>query len=156
MSEEGIRAYVLLSSLDWAEITSRGGAYIPPWEGGKLEVQEIKEREREILPAYGELVSLFPEGVQGEVARLLLRYQEFQLLALDLLSSPPRSFAGFGVITSDEVNLRAGPGGRYPLEGRLSRGQTVVVQGEEGYWVRVWLPGGREGYVFRDYVQREG
>lgn len=121
-----------------------------------MDLQELKKREAEMVAAYEELARLYGEGTAGEVARLLLRYQEFQLLALDLLSSPPQSFAGFGVIVSDEVNLRAGPGGRYPLEGRLSRGQTVAIQGEEGYWVRVWLPGGREGYVFRDYLRREG
>ncbi len=121
-----------------------------------MDLEELKRQEKELVPVYGELARTYGEGTAGEVARLLLRYQEFQLLALDLLSSPPQSFAGFGVITSDEVNLRAGPGGRYPLEGRLSRGQTVVVQGEEGYWVRVWLPGGKEGYVFRDYLRREG
>ncbi|WP_169238104.1 SH3 domain-containing protein [Candidatus Roseilinea sp. NK_OTU-006] len=57
-------------------------------------------------------------------------------------------------VSNDFVNLRAGPGTRYDLLGRLSRGQTARVTGKssDGQWWQISVEG-RTAWVLGQYVQ---
>jgi len=56
----------------------------------------------------------------------------------------------FASLSADEVNMRTGPGTRYPIEWILTkRGMPVEIVAEYEAWRRVRDPGGDEGWVFR-------
>jgi hypothetical protein len=64
-------------------------------------------------------------------------------------SAPPRA-----VVTSDNLNVRSGPGTGYPILTALRRGDEVAVTGRNaaGNWLQVLLAGGKQGWVWADYV----
>lgn len=54
-------------------------------------------------------------------------------------------------VTSENVNLRDGPGTGYNTKVRLTRGQELTCL-DSGPWVRVRLESGLEGYVAAQYI----
>lgn len=51
-------------------------------------------------------------------------------------------------VKDDVVNLRSGPGQRYSAVGTLHRGDEVRVQGQDGFWRKVYVPcTGATGWV---------
>lgn len=116
----------------------------------------LREQEEQIAEGYKELHRAAVRDVEKRLAEQIANFQRLQVLSLDLLAEGvPEQFLGFGRITGEDVNLREGPGGRYPLVGKLDKGDVVIVQGVDGYWVQVQVPRGRSGYVFKDYIQQE-
>lgn len=63
--------------------------------------------------------------------------------------SGPGVRATTATVRTESVNVREGPGTRYPVVGELTRGETVEVLDERGEWTNVRAPGGLEGWVFR-------
>ena len=56
----------------------------------------------------------------------------------------------FASLRSDEVNMRTGPGTRYPIEWVLTRqGLPVEITAEYDIWRRVKDPDGSEGWVHK-------
>ncbi len=118
---------------------------------GKLRQEEGARWER-----YRELEEGAGRDVEKRVAAQVLNFQRLQMATLDILAQGvPDQFLGLGRVDADDVNLRQGPGGRYPLLAKLNRGDMVVVLGYSGYWTQVSVPGGQTGYVFKDYLQQE-
>ena len=61
-----------------------------------------------------------------------------------------------GEITGSAVRLRAGPGTVHAVLAQLDKGDLVVIEGREGRWVKVRVPGGFPCYVHADLVKRRG
>ncbi|MBX6378528.1 MAG: SH3 domain-containing protein [Clostridia bacterium] len=118
--------------------------------------ERLRSREEELSAEYQELARLPGSPGEERLIRQLLNFQRFQVMTLELLcEGVPERFIGFGQVSEDDVNLREGPGGGYPVVERLKRGQPLVLLSTHGYWVEVQVPRGRSGYVFKDYVQQE-
>lgn len=118
--------------------------------------EQLRAEEETLVAGYKELERAANSDVGRRLVMQAARYQEFQLRCLELLSGPlPERFAGFGSITQDSVNLRSGPGGQHDLIGELDRGEQVILQGHQGFWVHIQVVGGDSGWVFRDYVQAD-
>ncbi len=116
----------------------------------------LKEREESLTEDYRALPQAALRDVEKKLAEQIANFQRLQVMSLDLLAEGvPEQFLGFGRVTGEDVNLREGPGGRYPLIGKLDRGEMVIVQGYDGFWVQVQVPRGRSGYIFKDYLQQE-
>lgn len=123
-------------------------------------VQEVaarlRQEEGELWERYRELEEGAGRDVEKRVAAQVVNFQRLQMATLEILArGVPDQFLGLGRVDADDVNLREGPGGRYPLLAKLNRGDMVVVLGYSGYWTQVSVPGGQTGYVFKDYVQQE-
>jgi len=68
--------------------------------------------------------------------------------AEDADTSPHAALPRFASLRSDEVNMRTGPGTRYPIEWVYTkRGLPVEVIAEYDIWRRVRDPEGAEGWV---------
>lgn len=116
----------------------------------------LREQEEALAADYRLLENAAARDVERRVVGQILNFQRLQLASLALLADGvPEPFMGFGHIVADDVNMREGPGGRYQAVDRLAKGTMVVIQGYSGYWVQVVVPGGRGGFVFKDYVQQE-
>lgn len=134
-------------------VHSEGGAGV---SGLRDVAARLREQEGGLAGGYEELEGAADREVERSLAGQVARYQRLQLMSLELLADGvPEPFMGFGLVNGEEVNLREGPGGRFPLVGRLARGEMVILKGYNGYWVQVQVPKGRSGYVFKDYVQQE-
>jgi tetratricopeptide (TPR) repeat protein len=67
--------------------------------------------------------------------------------------APPTSSAAVRAARSiADVNVRSGPGNAFPASGTLARGTEVEVLDERLGWLKVRLPDGREGYVYRKWL----
>lgn len=116
----------------------------------------LREREGELWEGYRELEEGTGSEVERRVAAQLVNFQRLQMATLEILAAGvPEEFLGLGRIVAEDVNLREGPGGRYPLVRKLARGELVMILGYSGYWTHVSVPRGPSGYVFKDYVQQE-
>jgi TPR repeat protein len=67
--------------------------------------------------------------------------------SLDLLKSLPQLasepwFEWTGQLTSDRINVRAGPGTNHRIVAQLAKGQAVKVLGQRDKWLKVVLPPG--------------
>jgi tetratricopeptide (TPR) repeat protein len=79
-----------------------------------------------------------------------------------LSAVPPGPEPGAGPLAATEperlfralqdVNLRKGPGNDYPRIGALATGTVVRVDGEDKGWLRVRLPSGGTGFVYRKWL----
>lgn len=70
--------------------------------------------------------------------------------------TPTPEVAPYCVITSDTLNVRAGPGVVYDRIGRVAQGEQYDILAESGTgWYLIDL-GGQEGWVSGDYVQVRG
>jgi len=58
-----------------------------------------------------------------------------------------------GVVKEDRVNLRPTPSTQYFPAGQLLKGETVLVVGQEGDWLRVVAPARMHAYVSKEYVR---
>jgi tetratricopeptide (TPR) repeat protein len=66
---------------------------------------------------------------------------------------PPTPSAGIRAARSiADVNVRSGPGNAFPASGTLARGTEVEVLDERLGWLKVRLPNGQEGYVYRKWL----
>lgn len=64
----------------------------------------------------------------------------------------PGTLAPTATVRAEGANLREGPGARFPVLGRLKRGEAVQLLDERGEWSNVRAPDGTEGWVFRDLL----
>jgi len=64
----------------------------------------------------------------------------------------------FAKVVTAEAEIRSGPGVANRVIYRAERGETFLIQGREGsgYWLKIVLPDGREGYVLGDTVEPVG
>ena len=117
----------------------------------------LLEAENPLLAAYKELRAGAVTRAEQALASEVLLAQRQQVSYLQFLTEElPSQFVAVGEVSSDGVKLRAGPGGSHPQVGDLRAGTPVIVIAWNGYWAEVQVPGGRRGFVFRDYVRAEG
>lgn len=68
-------------------------------------------------------------------------------------AAPPASSTDIRAARSiADVNVRSGPGNAFPASGTLARGTEVEVLDERLGWLKVRLPDGQEGYVYRKWL----
>ena len=65
-----------------------------------------------------------------------------------VITLPLRAIAGVsqGTILVNDLNLRSGPGIKYPVIARLPKGSRVIIEFEQEGWLRVKYAG-RKGYI---------
>jgi|BEDMetMinimDraft_2_1075160.scaffolds.fasta_scaffold19986_2 uncharacterized protein YgiM (DUF1202 family) len=123
----------------------------------KEAARALHAAEEPLLPQYRELRARASSRAEQALAAALYEAQRAQVGHLQLLCEElPSQFAAVGVVSSDAVKLRQGPGGTHPQLAELRAGTPVIVIEWSGYWAHVQVPGGRRGFVFRDYVRTEG
>lgn len=66
---------------------------------------------------------------------------------------PGREYAGVAVQSGGNLNLRGGPGVRFPIIGKIPRGAQVQVVNQYGDWLVVSY-GGTLGYANANYIRR--
>ena len=121
------------------------------------------------------LTCRFPSGHKVEVKRISCIFPVLALVALAAIISAPMSHAGaagakkadaaphpgasgqptprFVSLSSDTVNMRAGPGVRYPITWVYRRkGMPLMVMAEFEYWRKVRDAGGTEGWMHRSLL----
>jgi SH3-like domain-containing protein len=76
------------------------------------------------------------------------------LLGAAAASAYPESFAP-GIVTADNVNLRAEPNIRAEIVGQVHQDQPVEVIAMDGEWCAIVPPAGISGWISADYL-REG
>lgn len=124
--------------------------------GVRAAAQALYATEQPLLQAYRDLRAAAASRAEQALAAAVYEAQLAQVGHLQLLCEElPRQFAAVGTINSDAVKLRQGPGGSHPQLGELRAGTPVVVIEWSGYWAMVQVPGGRQGFVFRDYVRTD-
>jgi uncharacterized protein YgiM (DUF1202 family) len=117
----------------------------------------LLEAETPLVASYKELRAAAATRAEQALATAAAEAQKQQVTHLQFLCEElPGQFITVGTIASDAVRLRQGPGGGHAQIGELRAGTPVVVIEWSGYWAHVQVPGGRRGYVFRDYVRIEG
>jgi len=125
--------------------------------GLKEGAAQLRAAEEPLWAAYKELQGAAQGRVASALCEALLEAQKRQLAYLRFLEEElPSDFIAVGSVTSHRVKLRSGPGGSHPVLDELDAGVPVIVTAWSGYWAAVQVPGGRQGYVFRDYVRTEG
>ncbi len=73
------------------------------------------------------------------------------------LSATSRTFPYQAEVKASELEVRSGPGQRYYVTGRLSRGQMVTVHRHDpGGWFMIAPPPGSFSWIEADLVQRQG
>lgn len=113
--------------------------------------------EEPLLASYKEMRAAANGRVAMALCNTVYEAQAAQLSYLRFLGEDlPAEFVAVGTITSNSVKLRKGPGGSHPMVAELSAGLPVIVMSWSGYWAAVQIPGGQQGYIFRDYVRVEG
>ncbi|HVB09470.1 MAG TPA: SH3 domain-containing protein [Bacillota bacterium] len=118
--------------------------------------RELLVAEEPLAGSYRELRSAAVTQIEQALSGHLEAAQASQVALLGLMCDElPNKFLGLGTITSQAVKLRDGPGGSHPVLLELGAGTPVIVMEWQGYWAHVQLPGGRRGYVFRDYVRTD-
>lgn len=116
----------------------------------------IKAQEEPLLGEYESLASAAATPTEKKLAAMVLGYQKFQLKSLDLFQAEvPDKFLGFGSVSSPEVNVRRGPTAKEVSLFLAEKDTPVIVKDVKGLWVEVRFANGKEGYVFKDYVQME-
>lgn len=80
------------------------------------------------------------------------------LCASLLLAAPAQVLAAdaevFARVTSEEAELRSGPGVSYRVLRTVGRGETFVLEGRrDGTWLRVLLPDGQDAFILGEQVQ---
>ncbi len=117
----------------------------------------LLDAETPLLSAYKELRAAAVTRAEQSLVSAVTDAQKQQVSYLQFLCEElPSQFVTVGTIVSDAVKLRQGPGGTHPQVDELRNGTPVVVIEWSGYWAHVQAPGGRRGYVFRDYVRIDG
>jgi len=118
--------------------------------------KEIKAREEPLVADYERLASAAVSATEKKLAGLVLGYQTFQLKSLDLFQTEvPDRFVGFGSIVSNDVNVRRGPTAKEVSVFLAQKDTPVIIKDIKGLWVEVRFADGREGFVFKDYVNLE-
>jgi len=110
--------------------------------------------EEPLLAAYKDLRAAANGRVALALCTSVCDAQAAQLAHLRFLQQDlPAEFVAVGSITSNNVKLRKGAGGSHPMVCELQAGLPVIVMSWSGYWAAVQIPGGQQGFVFRDYVR---
>ncbi len=116
----------------------------------------LLDAERPMAASYRELRGAAVTRIEQALTGHLESAQASQVALLGLMCDElPDRFLGLGTITSQAVKLREQPGGSHPVVAELEAGTPVIVMEWQGYWAQVQLPGGRRGFVFRDYVRTD-
>lgn len=116
----------------------------------------IKAQEEPLIGEYESLASAAATSTEKKLAAMVLGYQKFQLKSLDLFQAEvPDKFLGFGSVSSPAVNVRRGPTAKEVSLFLAEKDTPVIVKDVKGLWVEVRFANGKEGYVFKDYVQME-
>lgn len=55
------------------------------------------------------------------------------------------------VSTTDDLNIRSGPGTEFPIVGKLGNGAQIVIKGINGKWDKI-----DQGWVHDDFVEPRG
>lgn len=95
------------------------------------------------------LALLFPqigEWLGGEVPQ-----EESSAPTPDTTTTTTKAASIGFFVTTDQLNMRSGPGTEYEVLGVLPTGETVEVLAVEGDWYRIAL-GGDTAYIHADYV----
>lgn len=122
----------------------------------KDHAQALLETETPLVQGYKDLRGASVTRAEQALASAVHEAQKAQISYLQLLCEDlPPQFISVASVSSDAVKLREGPGGNHPQVGELRAGTPVIVMEWNGYWAQVQVPGGRRGYVFRDYVRTE-
>lgn len=120
-------------------------------------VRQLREAEEPLQAVYKELSAAAATRVEQELSGHLVATQQGQIAYLSLMADElPAKFLALGTICSQATKLRDGAGGSHKLLAELPAGTPAIVMAWDGYWAHVQLPGGRRGFVFRDYVRIEG
>jgi len=123
----------------------------------KDHAQSLLDLETPLVQGYKDLRGAAVTRAEQALAAAVHEAQKAQISYLQLLCEDlPPQFISVGSIHSDAVKLRQGPGGGHPQVGELRAGTPVLVMEWSGYWAQVQIPGGRRGFVFRDYVRADG
>ncbi len=123
----------------------------------KDHAKSLLDMEAPLVQGYKELRGCAVTRAEQALTGAVHEAQKAQISYLQLLCEDlPPQFISVGSIHSDAVKLRQGPGGSHPQVGELRAGTPVIVMEWSGYWAQVQIPGGRRGFVFRDYVRAEG
>ncbi len=69
-------------------------------------------------------------------------------------AAPAPTGPGTAVVTTGRLNVRSGPGAGYSVAGTVDGGTLVTLLGRDsaGWWIKVRLPGGLEGWVSSLYL----
>lgn len=59
----------------------------------------------------------------------------------------------YGVLNANQVNLRAGPGEKFSVLGRLNVGVNIRILKEEGDWYKIEPPEGSYGWISTQFVR---
>lgn len=82
------------------------------------------------------------------VSRLAAAYLASLLAGSALAAEPSSKLPRFVTLRADEVNLRTGPGDRYPIDWVLTKkGLPVEITAEFDVWRKIRDPEGIEGWV---------
>lgn len=93
--------------------------------------------------------SLYPETMRVIIISLLT----LLLLSGAQALEPPRAVARFATLDSREVNVRTGPGTRYPIKFILSRDELPVeIVKEFDIWRQIRTEQGDEGWVHKSLL----
>lgn len=79
------------------------------------------------------------------IPRITQEYNVYANQALAAITPVPRK----GVVTTDSLNVRSGPGLNFSKTGRLSRGTEVTILQSTGEWKRI----GDDQWVFGEYLE---
>lgn len=58
-----------------------------------------------------------------------------------------------GIVTTENLNVRSGPGTNYVSLGKLPKGESVSIVGRVANWYQVSFGNGQEGWLSQEYVQ---
>jgi hypothetical protein len=117
----------------------------------------LLEAEMPLGAAYRELRGAAATRAEQALTAAVAEAQRQQTSMLQFLGEElPGQVIAVGAISSDAVKLRQGPGGTHPQIAELRAGTPAIIVEWSGYWASVQVPGGKRGYVFRDYVRMEG
>jgi peptidoglycan hydrolase-like protein with peptidoglycan-binding domain len=122
------------------QILNALGFYLGKLDGEFGDITD--EAVRDFQKAYG----LKVDGIVGDKTGAKLKQIEDELK-----KALPKPTGIFGTITGQGVNIRTGPGTKFPSLGKLNKGTRLEILYEDGSWTRVFYQS-RTAYVFTDYL----
>lgn len=90
--------------------------------------------------------------VGGIFLRLSTFFIGFFCLLISLFTCAPSAFADEAIITSDQLNIRSGPGTNFDVVGQANTGDTFTIISEQDDWVQIQLESTATGWVINDYI----
>lgn len=93
------------------------------------------------------------DAFEEEISQYIPTTPHPALSILESTTTPATPAPEYGYIDADELYLRAAPSSEGEILGTYTRGQEVVILGQEQEWVHVSLDG-QEGYMALQYIQQ--